>query len=229
MQNISCFLLSYVKYGDHDAILHCFTEDSGYQSYFAKGIYAARNKKKAYLLPLNELNIFINPASKNKSIQNITRIELCKNRDLYTKIKSNAVIFFVADFLNQILKLESGNALIYQEIERFLEKVEKENHQAHLFFMFSLLEIIGFSPLLSSEKYLNPENGNFESAQFHPIFNEKISEIWRNLSAVENPYFFKINSTFRKVFQDSLLLYYKYHISDFKTPKSLEILQQIFD
>ena len=42
-------LLSYIKYGDNDAILHCFTENAGFQSFFMRGIYSPKNKKKAYL------------------------------------------------------------------------------------------------------------------------------------------------------------------------------------
>ena len=51
------FLLSYTKYGDHDAVLHCFCRENGFESFFAKGIYAPKNKKKAFLFPLNELSI----------------------------------------------------------------------------------------------------------------------------------------------------------------------------
>ena len=42
------FLLSYTKYGDHDAVLHCFCRENGFASFFAKGIYAPKNKKKAF-------------------------------------------------------------------------------------------------------------------------------------------------------------------------------------
>ncbi|MGS0748846.1 recombination protein O N-terminal domain-containing protein [Halpernia sp. GG3] len=34
------FLLSYLKYGDNDAILHCFTNDEGFESFYIRGIYA---------------------------------------------------------------------------------------------------------------------------------------------------------------------------------------------
>ncbi|WP_308005690.1 recombination protein O N-terminal domain-containing protein, partial [uncultured Chryseobacterium sp.] len=56
MNSQNGFLLSYIKYGENDAVLHCFTEEDGFQSYFLKGIYAKKNKKKALLLPLSKLN-----------------------------------------------------------------------------------------------------------------------------------------------------------------------------
>lgn len=42
------FLLSYIKYGDYDAILHCYTLESGFQSFFMRGIYSAKNKRKPF-------------------------------------------------------------------------------------------------------------------------------------------------------------------------------------
>ena len=44
-------LLSYIKYGDNDAILHCFTENAGFQSFFMRGIYSPKTRKRPILLP----------------------------------------------------------------------------------------------------------------------------------------------------------------------------------
>lgn len=93
----SGFLLSYIKYGENDAVLHCFTEEDGFQTYFLKGIYSKKNKKKAFLLPLNKLNFSVS-AGKNSGIQTISRFEIIEVNDVYTDIKANTVIFFIADF-----------------------------------------------------------------------------------------------------------------------------------
>jgi DNA repair protein RecO (recombination protein O) len=74
MNSQNGFLLSYLKYGENDAILHCFTEEEGFQSYFLKGIYR-KKKKKALLLPLNKLNFLINPV-KGNGIPSISKFEL---------------------------------------------------------------------------------------------------------------------------------------------------------
>ena len=50
------FLLSYIKYGDYDAILHCYTLESGFQSFFMRGIYSAKTKK-SLSFAINELEI----------------------------------------------------------------------------------------------------------------------------------------------------------------------------
>lgn len=229
MQNLSGFLLSYVKYGDNDAILHFFTAENGYQSFFIKGIYSKKNKKKAFLFPLSELQLTINSNIKSGALAHISRLELVENKDLNTSVTTNAIIFFIADFLNQILKLENKNEDIYLAIQSFIQELDLKNHQPHYHFLYILIEILGFEPLISPESFLNPETGSFEKEISHPFFNLEISQLYKTLSISETKYEVKVNSKIKKQFLDSLLIYFKYHLSDFREPKSLEILKQIFD
>lgn len=222
------FLLSFLKYGENDAILHCFTEEEGYQTYFLQGIYTKKNKKKALLLPLNHLNINLK-STKSGNLQTISRIELIKTHDLYEDIKANTVIFFVADFLNQILRNENKNPHFYHHLERFVFEINSKNYQSHLVFLLLILKILGVTPLLENGKFLNPETGTFQETIINQSFTEEISSFWKSILISENPYETKIPSSYRKQFLESVLLYYHYHVADFKTPQSLEIIQQIFE
>ena len=126
------FLLSYIKYGDYDAILHCYTLESGFQSFFMRGIYSAKNKKKAFLSPLNELGITF--SSHHGNLPTIKKVELNEKLPDEVNVHQNAVIFFLSDFLNQILKNESQNVALYQEIKFFKQKIlekirKKKNHR----------------------------------------------------------------------------------------------------
>ena len=228
MNSQNGFLLSYIKYGENDAVLHCFTEEDGFQSYFLKGIYAKRNKKKALLLPLSKLNFSLNPL-KGNGIQTISKFELVKSNDIYTDIRCNTVVFFVSDFLNQNLKHENKNPNIFFCLEEFIDELDHQNYQSHLIFLIKILKIQGVSPLLNDGNFLDPETGTFAPESTHQLFSENISMIWKAVLSVENPYQIKIHSTFRKDFLDSILVYYHYHITDFKIPTSLEIIQQIFE
>ncbi len=228
MNSQNGFLLSYIKYGENDAVLHCFTEEEGFQSYFLKGIYTKRNKKKALLLPLSKLNFSLNPL-KGNGIQTISKLELIKSNNIYTDIKCNTVVFFISDFLNQNLKYENKNHHIFFCLEEFIDELENENYQSHLIFLIKILKIQGVAPLLNGKNFLDPETGIFTSESTHQLFNEDISTIWKTILSVENPYEIKISSAFRKDFLDSVLVYYHYHITDFKIPTSLEVIQQIFE
>lgn len=222
------FLLSYIKYGENDAVLHCFTEDEGFQSYFLKGIYTRKNKKKALLLPLSKLNFSLLPVRGN-GIQTISRFEMIKSNDIYTDIRCNSVVFFISDFLNQNLRHENKNLQIFFCLEEFIDELENGNYQSHLIFMIKILKIQGVAPLLNDRIFLDPETGTFSSESMHQIFNEDISAIWQAILASEHPYRIKIPSPYRKDFLDSILVYYHYHITDFRIPASLEIIQQIFE
>lgn len=228
--NQNGFLLSYIKYGENDAVLHCFTEEDGFQSYFLKGIYSKRNKKKALLLPLSQLNFSVNLSKGNRnSIQSVSKFELVKNNDIYTDIKANTVIFFISDFLNHILKHENKNPGIFLSIDEFIDELNQKNYQSHLIFLVKFLKIQGVAPLVNEGNYLDPETGTFSQTLTHHLFNNDISGIWKNIASSNHPYQIKIPQSLRKYFLDSLLVYYHYHITDFKTPTSLEIIQQIFE
>jgi len=93
-------LLSYIKYGDNDAILHCFTENAGFQSFFMRGIYSPKNKKKAYLTPMTELYFTISDFHKKYNIQTISKIEKVKTLENYS---------LQISFVKELTKLEDGS------------------------------------------------------------------------------------------------------------------------
>ena len=138
------FLLSYIKYGDYDAILHCYTLESGFQSFFMRGIYSAKNKKKAFLSPLNELEITF--SSHHGNLPTIKKVELSEKIPDEVNVHQNAVIFFLSDFLNQILKNESQQVALYQEIKFFKQKILEKKMHAHYFFLIRILQFFGISP-----------------------------------------------------------------------------------
>ena len=224
----SGFLLSYIKYGENDAVLHCFTEEDGFQTYFLKGIYSKKNKKKAFLLPLNKLNFSVS-AGKSSGIQTVSRFEIVEVNDVYTDIKANTVIFFIADFLNQILRNENKNQIIFHTIDEFILELSRQNYRSHLILLIKILKIQGVAPLLGEGNYLDPETGTFSDVGTHHFFDSENSLLWKLILSAEDPYEIKIPQVLRKKFLDSLLIYYHYHITDFKTPNSLEIIQQIFE
>ena len=220
------FLLSYTKYGDHDAVLHCFCRENGFESFFAKGIYAPKNKKKAFLFPLNELLLYT--SDKKKSIRNVMKIEQ-KSTELFTSdIRKNSILFFISDLLNQVLRNENQNRNIYSEISLFLSQLQMDNFQSHLIFIFRLLKQQGLQPLFSDNDFLNTESGNFEKIESHHFFDKDISAIWKELIVSQNPYDIKLSRYGKQNFLDSVLVYFHYHFTDFREPKSLEIIKEIF-
>jgi DNA repair protein RecO (recombination protein O) len=220
------FLLSYTKYGDHDAVLHCFCRENGFESFFAKGIYAPRNKKKAFLFPLNELLLYT--SDKKKNIQNVLKIEQKNTESFSSDVRKSSILFFISDLLNQVLRNENQNVGIYSEISIFLSQLQIDNFQSHLIFIFRLLKQQGLQPLFSDKTYLNPETGNFEDVEVHHFFNKTISDIWKDLITTQDPYSIKLSRMEKQNFLDSVLIYFHYHFTDFREPRSLDIIKEIF-
>ena len=81
-------------------------------------------------------------------------------------VHQNAVIFFLSDFLNQILKNESQNVALYQEIKFFKQKILEKKMHAHYFFLIRMLQFLVFLHWYP-KKILNIEKG---------IFQEEISK-----------------------------------------------------
>lgn len=228
MNTQQAYILSYLKYGENDAILHCFCEEEGFQTYFIKGVYSKKNKKKAYLLPLNKITLYYHQ-HKTSNMPLATKIELQSSQDIYLDIKASSIVFFISDFLNQILKNENKNLDIFNEINELIKQLDQKNYQSHLIFLLALLKIQGISPLIDKKAYLDPEAGTFSENYSNQFFNETISLLWKSILTSPDPYSIKIPSKERKDLLDSILNYYKYHIPNFKTPISLEIVQQIFE
>ncbi|QDP86017.1 DNA repair protein RecO [Chryseobacterium sp. SNU WT5] len=229
METQSCFLLSYLKYGDYDAILHCFTKENGFQSFFAKGIYTAKNKKKPYLYPLSLLQITTSKASNSGGISRISKMELDSDSYDFSEISMTAILFFIADFLHQVLREESANIVMFDEINSLKREISLGNSDAYLSFIFRFLKLSGLAPLNGDGKYLNPESGIFENEISHRIFNQEISDLWKTLLTISSIYSLDLKRNQRNTFLDSLIIYCQFHLDSFYTPNSLAVVRQIFD
>lgn len=224
-----CFLLSYVKYGDNGAVLNCFSQEHGFQSFFAANIYSSKNKKKSYLFPLHEIQITVSQKKSGAGLQNISNIEPANNAIQFDSVRINSILFFVSDFLFQVLREEQNYAQVYAEIKIFLEQLYGENMDSYIAFIFKILEKQGISPLLGSEVFLNPENGNFSSQKSMELFDEEVSIIWKNYLQTDDLYSLKLKRNARKRVLDSLMSYYGMHFHGFREPISLAVIQQIYD
>ena len=229
MQTQSCFLLSYVKYGDNDAVLHCFSAENGFISFFAKGIYAPKNKKKPYLSPLNLLNITTSKGGSEHNISRISKIELPPDYFDFEEVVMNTLLFFSADFLHQVLRGESRNDVLFNEIQTLRTEIHIRNYDAYLVFIFKFLAISGFAPFSEDKKYLNPESGLFEDHISHSLFNESMSELWKRFLDTADGYEIRLKRDDRSLFLDSLMIYCQIHITGFYTPNSLAVVRQIFE
>lgn len=218
------YILSYIKYGDQDAILHAFTMEKGYQSFFLKGLYTPKNKKKAYIAPLNELYFYLNSKSGTGALPVLRKLETVSVYE-HTDPTASIAKLFIADFLNHTLRHEQENPNLYGAISQMLAALRAGNISAYLIFLIQFLKLHGYTPT-GKLPFLDPETGAFVSHQTHKTFGTSISELWSSIIFSKFPYDIKIRD--KRNFLDSILIYCHYHYPEFRTPVSLDIIRQLF-
>lgn len=229
MEIYTGFILSGIKYGEQDAVLNCYTREQGFETFFVKNIYAKNHKKKPFLSPFNELYFKCSTFQKSKTMKSISQIDACDILDIQEDIKINTIVFFMADLLNIVLRNEMYSDEIYNAILEFKKQISTKNYQAHFVFLIEFLKIQGAMPYISDGKFLQPQEGAFSEEKHSPAFGAEISQIWKEILKLENPYTYHIAPSQRKDFLESIMLYYQYHIPNFRVPDSLEIIKQIFE
>jgi len=229
-------VISSLKYGDSSKILKCYTKAAGIKSFIAKGVYSKRNKTNPLFSPLNQIELIYD----DKNTQNLDYFRSAGQSVFYRTLhlfpEKTAITLFLAEILNSVLHEEESNSHLFEFISSSLKKFdEKEFAYAdfHLWFLIHLTKYLGFYPNLKPQfLYFDLTNG--VSSEIQP------SEIF--ISGNELNYFEKLisfdffaqkenqfNQIQRKSLLEIILKYYGLHISDFRQPKSLNVLSVIFE
>ena len=234
---INAIVLSKLKYGDNDLIVKCYTKQRGIASYLIKS--ALKNhkgsSKTVYFQPLSLILIeeYYKP---NRSLQGMKEIKLdYLYKTLHTDILKTAIVMFLSEVLSSVLKEEEPNESLYSYFENALKWLDdkKEFTNFHLLFLLKLTKYLGFYPdnQNSTFEYFNLSSGLFESQKsgFYSVSGKNIIVLKVLLGTkFDELNTINLNSKQRKSFLNMLLLYFELHLGDFKKPKSLEILSQVF-
>ena len=231
-------VLSKLKYRETDLIVRCYTEKLGIVSFLLRSVLKNKkgNAKIAYFQLLSQLKLEIT-YKKNRSLQTIKETKL---NHLYVSLHSNvlksSIVMFLAEVLSSTLKEEEQNKTLFSYIKTTLLWLDshREYSNFHLLFLVNLTKYLGFYPDTSNLKYLffNLNDGKFEEKK-----NNKYSINGQNIillkqllgttfDALSNV---KISNKQRQSFLSMILLYFELHLGRFKTPKSLQIFNQVFN
>ena len=155
---------------------------------------------------------------------------------LQTNILKSTVIIFLSEILTMSLKEEESNAGLFSYIETSLLWFDTVNQSSifHHQFLIGLTKYIGVPPEVSSAHLpiFNLESGRYQSENlgrycisgkklilFNSILGTKFDKHNTNLKS----------SLQRQELLNMILLYFKLHLQGFKTPKSIAILNQVFN
>ncbi len=239
LTSTNAIVLSKLRYKDNDLIVKCYTQNQGVVSYLLKGVLASKksNKKVAYfqLLSQLQLNTDYKP---NRSLQYVKDV---KTDFLYTSLHTNilksAIVMFLAEVLAQALQEEEQNDGLYSYIQTTLQWLDANDSYSnfHLLFLLQLTKYLGFYPdhtNLDIASYFNLVDGEFqeESTSKYSISGENLTLLKQLLGMtfddIKN---IKISARQRQSFLTTILVYFELHLGNFKKPKSLQILNDVFN
>jgi len=235
-------VLRTVKYGETSLIVTIFTELLGVQSYLVNGVRISSKKGSG------KANLFQPPAILemvvyHNELKQLQRIKEFRWGSLYQQILSdvrkNSIALFMVELLTKCLKQPEPNAeLFYFAEDAFLHLDEAPDAVAANFPLFFALHLPVFFGFRISDNYsgdrpfLDLQEGDFvHEHPRHPHFlEEKQAFITSQLLRVQQPgelKDIKLNHEFRRNLLFTYEVYYKLHVQDFGTMRTLPVLREL--
>jgi len=235
-------VLRTVKYGETSVIVTIFTELLGAQSYLVNGVRTS-SKKGSGKANLFQPTAILEMVVYHNEMKQLQRIKEFRWGSLYqhvlSDVRKNAIALFMVELLTKCLKQPEPNAeLFYFAEDAFLHLDKAPDAVAANFPLFFALHLPVFFGFRISDNYsdarpfLDLQEGDFVPEQpRHPHFlEEKQAFITSQLLRVQQPdelKDIKLNHEFRRNLLFTYEVYYKLHVQDFGTMRTLPVLRDV--
>ncbi len=231
-------VLSSLKYGETSLIVRCFTLEDGLRSYLLRGILNSKKGKikSAYFQPLTQLNIEANHNNKGNlnSIREVHIVNPYKN--IYTTIFKQTIVLFLSEILSSTIQEEEANEGLFSFLETSFIWLDTNDKTAnfHLLFLLNLTKFLGFYPDISNinSNYFNLIEGNFmeSTTEKEVVFGDNLVQFKKllgtNFDSIES---IKFNQQERQQVLQIIIRYFELHLDGFRRPKSLKVLETVFN
>ena len=231
-------VLSSVKYGDTHLIVSCFTEICGLKSYMLHHILSSKKGKlkSSYFQPLTLLEL----EAVHKDKGSLERIREAKvihpYQTLHVDMVKTTMVIFLAEVIKNCIKEEERNLDLFQFLETSLLWLDKHEQIANfnILFLLKFRKYLRFYPDTSrfNKKYFNLIEGNFQDSKTNNYCENGPSvQTLRQFFGIDFDAIsgIKLTKAVRYETLNLLLMYYKLHLHNFKNPKSLLVLKQLFE
>lgn len=232
-------VISSTEYKDNSHIVEILTNTNGLITVSVK-----TGKKTcvrmAHIQPLTHLYIDLD-IRPNRQINKLYKCTLAKPDTTDTNFDpiKGTISIFIADILRSVLKYAvADNTLcqfVYSSLETF-DTLRKGNANFHLIFLIKLSKHIGFFPNLSNfmpNSFFDLYNGIFvQSEPAHKYYlSIKQTIAFANLMRAEydTMHLFVLTKQERNEILQHIMTYYSLHLPGFIPPKSIKVLQEIWD
>lgn len=236
--NTKGIVLHNIKYGESSIICKIFTKDYGLLSFIVNGIRSSKSREKVGVFqPMNMLDIVMYLRD-NKNLLHIKEFKSAfAYQSLPFQFEKSAFGLFILELLNKTIKTErEPNSEKYEFIEEsllHLDAMGKISPDFHLQFMLKYTQYIGFMPdIQPHHRYFDLETGmSTDEIPTHPHYTDQAT--LRDFHTLINTSFsgeniLQINREIRKGYLKWITYYYTYHVEQFSSMKSPEILAELY-
>lgn len=231
-------VFSSLKYSESDLIVTCFTEKAGVKSYLLRRILKSKTGrlKASYFQPLTQLLLVA--FHKNRgTLESIQEAKIIKPyQTLHTDVIKGGLVMFISEMLKNCIKEEECNEDLYEYLENAFYWLDDHDDIAnfHILFLLKLSTHLGFFPDAShiESQYFNLLDGRFQTNKTTGYCQSgQVIETFKlffgiNFDALSN---IEMAKKARLEVLNLILAYYQLHVSGYKQPKSLLILNQLFN
>ncbi len=236
--NSPAIVIHSLRYAEADLIVTLYTRACGLRSYLLRGVLKSkRGKIRASLFqPLTLLEI----QAQHKDKGTLERIKEAKvhtvYNTLYTDPIKSSLVFFISEMIKNSVQEEESNTDLYEFLESSMLWLDTHSTigNFHITFLTKLTKFLGFYPDVSSIEhlYFNMLEGVFQSVSTNSycIKGEHVIQFRKFLGTTfEASMDIKLSKMVRSDILAMLLVYFELHLHGFRKPKSLAVLNEIFN
>ncbi|GAA4279316.1 DNA repair protein RecO [Aquimarina mytili] len=227
-----------LRYGEADLIVTLFTKTSGLRSYLQKGVLKSKKGKIRASLFQPLMLLEIEAYHKNKgTLERLKEARVLTHfTSLHTDVVKSALVFFISDILKNAIHEEETNTDLFEYLETAILWLDSHNtiSNFHITFLIKLTQYLGFFPDTSQieSDYFNMQDGVFQaiSTNIYCVQGEHILRFKEFLGTTfEDSMNIRLSKNLRSDILSMLLVYFELHLHGFKKPKSLSVLNEIFN
>ena len=231
-------VLSTIKYGEADLIVRCYTESSGLKSYLLRNVLKSKKGKlkASYFQALTLLEL--DAVHKDKgTLERINEAKvLYPYKTLHTQVVKTAMVIFIAEILTNSIQEAAEDPALFKFLKNSMIWLDEQQEIAnfHILFLLKLSQYLGFYPDSSTiaNPYFNLMEGVFQSNNEGKYSEEGLHiTVLKQFFGIDFEAINRIKPTkkIRLEILNLLIFYYQLHLQSFKKPKSLLVLNQIFE
>lgn len=230
-------ILSAIKYGDTSLIVKAFTASSGIKSYLLKGILASKKGKlkPALFQPLTQLELVAYHKNKG-TLETIKEAKVIHPyKTIHSDIVKNSIVMFLAEMLANSIQEEQEEQSLYNYLEYSFIWLDENNANPnfHILFLVNLTKFLGFYPDESQThgNYFDLLEGNFRtSPSLNPLLENEANNLLKQFLGINFDAIMQIKTTKQNRLEllNKWILYYELHLQGFRKPKSLAVLNAVF-